>query len=296
MTHREWPPVVALGVILGVTAVWWALALWPLPAEAPAWLAHARFVCFGAARDTLPSSAGWLLLIGEPVALLAALVVVWGPGLRRGVRALAGGASGRTALGLGALLVIAGLSAAVHRVATATAAGPTVTLATPERLNAVAPALPLTAQSGAAFDLARIRGRPALIVFAYGHCETVCPVAVREALAARDGVPAERRPRVVVVTLDPWRDVPARLPALAAAWHLAADDFALSGDVATVERVLDAWRVSRSRNASTGEIVHAPLTVVLDENGRVVGRSEGTAGQLGALLGGEPGAGSGSLR
>ena len=284
MSRREWLPLVALGLTLAITAGWWALALWPLPAEAPAWLAQARFVCFGAARDTLPSSSGWLLLIGEPVALLAALVVVWGPGLRRGLRALAGGASGRTALGFGALLVIAGLSAVVHRVTAATAAGPTVTLATPERLNAVAPALPLTGQRGAPFDLARIRGRPALIVFAYGHCETVCPVAVREALAARDSVPAERRPRVVVVTLDPWRDVPARLPALAAAWHLTADDFALSADIATVEGVLDAWRVSRSRNASTGEIVHAPLTVVLDARGRIVGRSEGTAGQLVALL------------
>lgn len=285
MTRREWPPLVALGVILGITALWWALALWPLPAEAPPWLAQARFVCFGAARDTLPSSAGWLLLIGEPLALLAALFVVWGRGVRRGLRDLARVTSGRAALAMTAVLVIAGLSAAVHRVAVARAPGPQAAPGEPDRLDTAPPPLPLITQHGDPFDLARLAGRPALVVFAYGHCETVCPVAVREALAARDATAPDERPRVVVVTLDPWRDVPARLPALAAAWQLGPDDVALSGEVETVEHALDAWGVGRSRHPGTGEIVHAPLTVVLDRAGRVVGRTEGTVGQLAALLG-----------
>lgn len=285
MTRREWPPLLGLGLILAITAGWWALALWPLPAEAPAWLAEARFVCFGARSDTLPAPAGWLLLIGEPVALLGFLFAGWGSELKAGIRALHNAAPGRTSLALGAVAAIAGLSAAAHRVATARAEGPVVTLPAADRLDEAAPPLALVTQHGTPFDLAELRGRPVLVVFAYGHCETVCPVIVRDALAARDALPPERRPRVAVVTLDPWRDVPSRLPALAAAWHLAEGDVALSGEVATVERTLDAWRVSRSRNAQTGEILHAPLTVVLDEWGRVVGRTQGTVGQLVALLG-----------
>jgi protein SCO1/2 len=283
--RRTWPPVAALGLIVAITAGWWALALWPLPSEVPAWLAEARFVCFGARIDTLPSASGWLLLIGEPVALLGFLFVGWGSALKDGIRALHNAAPGRASLALGAVAAIGGLSAAAHRVATATAEGPVVTLSAADRLDEAAPPLALVTQDGTPFDLAHLRGRPVLVVFAYGHCETVCPVIVRDALAARDALPPERRPPVAVVTLDPWRDVPSRLPALAAAWHLAEGDVALSGEVATVERALDAWQVSRSRNPATGEIVHAPLTVVLDERGRIVGRTQGTVAQLAALLG-----------
>src|SRR3990172_6306176 len=58
MTRREQTALGALGFILAVTAAWWALALWPLPDAAPAWLVRTRAVCFGALRDTLPSAAG----------------------------------------------------------------------------------------------------------------------------------------------------------------------------------------------------------------------------------------------
>jgi cytochrome oxidase Cu insertion factor (SCO1/SenC/PrrC family) len=284
MTARHWLPLVALGLIVIITAAWWALALWPLPSAVPAWLAEARFVCFGARMDTLPSAAGWLLLIGEPVALLGFLLVGWGPELRDGLRTLNAATAGRMALAASALVAVGGVAAGAHRVATAAAEGPPVRLAPPQRMMEAAPPLPLVTQQGVPFDLDRLRGRPVLVVFAYGHCETVCPVIVREALAARDALPPERRPRLAVVTLDPWRDVPSRLPALARAWQLDADDFALSADVPTVERALDLWQVGRSRNEQTGEIIHAPLTVVLDGAGWVVARTAGTAAQLGEVL------------
>jgi cytochrome oxidase Cu insertion factor (SCO1/SenC/PrrC family) len=74
---------------------------------------------------------------------------------------------------------------------------------------------------------------------------------------------------VVIITLDPWRDVPSRLPSLAARWGLAPTDAILSGAVADVERTLDAWEVGRSRDARTGEIAHAPVVHLIDRRGRL---------------------------
>lgn len=47
-------------------------------------------------------------------------------------------------------------------------------------------------------------------------------------------------PVMIVLTLDPWRDTPARLPALASAWGLGPDAYLLSGEVVEVEAALDA--------------------------------------------------------
>ena len=57
--------------------------------------------------------------------------------------------------------------------------------------------------------------------------------------------------------------VPARLPAIATRWELAAGDRVLSGSVEDVNRALSAWGAGRSRNASTGEIDHVTADVNL---------------------------------
>jgi cytochrome oxidase Cu insertion factor (SCO1/SenC/PrrC family) len=88
-----------------------------------------------------------------------------------------------------------------------------------------------------------------------------------------------------VVTLDPWRDTPARLPHIARAWGMPADAYLLGGSVAEVEAVLDAWAVPRSRDPSTGEITHASIAFVLDERGRIAYLASGaSAGVLAALV------------
>ena len=80
--------VVALGVILAVTATWWALALYPAGAAAPQWLLRTRLACFGAGPDALPNAGGWVLLVGEPLGMLGILVVGWRAALVRDLRLL----------------------------------------------------------------------------------------------------------------------------------------------------------------------------------------------------------------
>ena len=154
------------------------------------------------------------------------------------------------------------------------------------RLDQAAPALQLVAQTGDIVDLARFAGRPVLVTFAFAHCTTICPVIVKQTLDAQAmlrGSPAY--PAVLIVTLDPWRDTPSRLPALAESWQLPAGDaFVLSGAVEQVESVLNAWNIPRSRNESTGDVTHPSLVYVVDNNGRIAFASTGGSENLAALL------------
>jgi protein SCO1/2 len=288
----------ALGGLAAITAAWWALALWPVPGGAPEWLVRARFVCFNAAPDGLPDASGWLLLVGQPIGMLAVLLVVWGGPVRAGLHSLRARPTGRLALaGVGALAVL-GLGAAGVRVAAASRSAPLVLPGEelpPEsypRLDREAPELGLVSHAGERIDLAGLRGRPALVTFAFAHCESVCPLVVRQTLeaqrrlrerAAAGGIAPERVPRVAVVTLDPWRDTPARLPHLARQWGLGEDAFALSGSVDEVNAALDRWGVARERDPRSGEVAHPPLVFVLDAAGRIAYASSGGSAALAEL-------------
>lgn len=185
------------------------------------------------------------------------------------------------------------------RVVSATSAGPgpiadALPPATYPRLDWEAPALGLVDQFGQPLDLERLKGRPALVTFAFGQCGTSCPMIVRDVLEAQSRVrrraeagevEAARIPRVVVVTLDPWRDWPARLPYLAQHWKIGQDGYVLSGDADAVNRVLDAWKVARNRNRDSGDVVHPMLTYVLDASGRIAFASTGGVAALTELVG-----------
>lgn len=272
MTRREIGPLAALATILAISAGWWALALWPLPADSPDWLQRTRLVCFGAMRDTLPSRAGWTLLIGEPLAMVGALAVIWRDGLLGGLTALWRSVPGKLGLVATAALVTFGLAAAATHVVAGTRGVPfdptRPTADAIPRLDRAAPPLDLVDQRGDTLSLARFRGRPLLVAFAYAHCVTICPVIVHDALQAQQRLSAPR-PAVVVVTLDPWRDTPSRLPAMAQAWQLGEDAFAASGSVEQVERMLDAWQVPRIRDTASGEVTHGALVYVVDAAGRI---------------------------
>jgi cytochrome oxidase Cu insertion factor (SCO1/SenC/PrrC family) len=290
--------VVTLGILLGVTAGWWALALWPLPSDTPEWLTRTRSVCFNTTESGLPDASGWILLIGQPVGMVAVLMAGWGESVRRGLRGLAASRPGRALLIGVAASVALGVGAAGVRVVSATSAGPWriadgLPPASYPRLDWDAPPLGLVDQFGETLDLERLKGRPALVTFAFGQCGTICPMIVRDVLetqarvrrkAEAGEVDAERIPRVVVVTLDPWRDTPSRLPYLAEFWKIGEDGYVLSAGVDDVTRVLDAWNVARDRDLDTGDVLHPLLTYVLDASGRIAFASSGGVAALTELV------------
>lgn len=282
-----------LGGILAITVAWWALALWPGGSEAPDWLLRTRLACFGAMGDALPNAGGWVLLIGEPLGMLAVLQAVWGDALARDLAALRVRWWGRAILAGGALVLIAGGGGAAGRVTEARAQSPQALARSSVVANDGAaidvaidrepPPMSLVDQHGEAFTLERVRGRAVIVAFAYAHCQTICPTVVHDLKRARREARASTVP-LVIVTLDPWRDVPSRLPAIAGGWGLAGDDVVLSGDVEEVERALDAWGVGRARDARTGAVDHASPVMLLDRAGRWRYRIEGGMDRVRARL------------
>ena len=288
----------ALVALLAITVAWWALALWPVAGVPPAWLARARQVCFNAGPSGLPDASGWMLLVGQPIGMLAVLMVVAGDAVRKGLRRARGSLTGRIALAAGAGVVAAGLVLAAVRVAGAPRDAEWLAVARAEvpptypRLDRRLPAIDLLDQRGDAFTWERIAGRPALLTFGFGHCETVCPMTVMNARRVQDRFRAEGRElAVVVITLDPWRDTPSRLPALARQFHLGGDggdapagqggeppdSYLLSGTVDEVNTALDALQVARQRVPNTGDIVHPSLVYLLDGEGGIVYAASGHA-------------------
>ncbi len=277
-TPRPSLAVVAFATILAITAAWWALALWPLDAEAPQWIVVTREVCFGATHRGLPHAGGWLLLIGEPIGMLAVLMVVWGRDLRDGLRQFHRHLPGRIVSAATVVAMAVGLLAAGQRVASASgreAPEPfAISAPLPARSAAAAPALALLDQHGAVTDLGNYRGRWVMVTFAFGHCEDICPIIVDHAMRARRDEGAEQVP-LVVVTLDPWRDTPDRLPGIAQAWQMGAEDRLLSGRVEDVNAALDRWGIARVRDGNSGEVAHGSTIVVVDPEGRAAWRVEG---------------------
>jgi len=284
------PPwaVAALAAILAITAAWWSLALWPLGAGAPEWVVVTREICFGASPTGLPHAGGWLLLIGEPIGMFAVLYVVWGDDLRAGLARLHRGLPGRLATGVVVLLSVSGLFAAARRVASASGVGAagsfSISTPLPRRGAEPAAALALIDQHGALTRLADFRGNWVMVTFAFGHCEDICPVIVQHARNARRDEGAEHI-SLLVVTLDPWRDTPDRLASIATTWELDPADRVLSGSVEEVNAALDAWRIPRQRDLTTGDVMHGSTIVLVDPAGREAWRLDGAPQRVREALG-----------
>lgn len=280
--------VASLGLILGITVCWWALALWPVGDATPAWYLRTREVCFGTTRDGLPDAAGWIVLIGQPLGMVGLLAVIWPADLRLGLRRFTRRVEGQLVTGMVAAALVAGLAGVAVRVSRAGAetfsAGPDRDRAAAlTRIDDAPPAMALVDQHGGTVTLDQFLGRPVLVTFAFAHCETVCPLVVSDVTTAAARL-IDRSPVVLVVTLDPWRDTPARLPAIVSDWRLTGDARALSGEPRVVEQALNAWRIPRTRNERTGDITHPSLVYVINPAGRITFVVSGGADTIAAAV------------
>ena len=287
--RRPFVAVATLAVILAITAVWWALALWPPTTDTPGWVERTRLACFGAHPGGLPDAGGWMVMTGQPLAMLLVLFAAWGSDVRDGLRALQQKVSGQLAIGVGLAGVIAGLAGVVLRVSSADARPFEVNSAAQlasqlTRINDTVPTMRLADQTGRMVNLSEYRGKAVLVTFAYAHCQTVCPLVVMDLVEVQNRLRREIAtrlpeadaaaiaavvPEVVIVTLDPLRDTPSRLPTIAKEWGLGANGHVLSGPIEDVEQTLNAWRIPRVRNAATGDYSHPTMVYVIAPDGRI---------------------------
>jgi protein SCO1/2 len=78
------------------------------------------------------------------------------------------------------------------------------------------PAMDFVDQRGAAFGPERLRGRWSLMFFGFTSCPDICPATLHVLAQVEklvSDLPPERRPQIVLVSVDPQRDTPAQLAA-----------------------------------------------------------------------------------
>jgi protein SCO1/2 len=268
-------PALALLLWTVATLIWWAFAFTPLPSEPPAWLSVARHACFGSADDGLPAPHGWMLLTLGPVSFLLGIVVLWGRQLPSAlVRAGRSHAGRVVAVALAAAVAFEGFWV-LRKVDAARAIGAWAQTAQDDaalpidypRQDALAPDFALVDQHGDRLSLGALRGRPVVLTFVFAHCETLCPLIV-ERLKQASQEPSGTR--VLLVTLDAWRDTPGSLPGIARRWALPPGFHMLSSrDGGEVLTVSTRYGVTSVRDERTGDITHPGLVFLIDADGRL---------------------------
>jgi protein SCO1/2 len=255
------------------TLLWWTFAFMPLPSTPPEWLTAARYACFGSIESGVPAAWGWMLLVLAPASFLVAIFVLWGSELAASVRAVARLRLGQCLLAALAVALVVEATWVTAKLRTARAVASwdqglrdLRTELPPEypRQTAPAPELGLVDQHGRRISLASFKGRPVVLTFVFGHCQTLCPLVVETIKRAQPGA------AVLLVTLDPWRDTPSALPAIARQWEIPENFHVLSsrsGD--EVLSVARAYRVPFERNEKSGDIVHPGLVFLIDAEGRL---------------------------
>ena len=132
--------------------------------------------------------------------------------------------------------------------------------------------VPLVDQDGKAAGLDRYAGQPVLVTMFYGSCPHVCPMLVSTIQRYERELPeaSRGRVRVLMVSLDPARDTPAKLTEVAQRHRadLSRWSFARTGE-ADVRRLAAALGI-QYRQLPDGEFSHATVITLLDRQGRIV--------------------------
>lgn len=136
-----------------------------------------------------------------------------------------------------------------------------------KRTDLPAPDFDLVDQHGHNLRLSALRGQVVVLSFAFAHCAAICPTLVKSLVDTAPKLPSGVK--TLIVTLDPQRDTPDSLATTASSWQLAPNMHYLSGEPSKVEGVLDAYKVARDRDATTGDIAHPGLVYVVDAQGQI---------------------------
>jgi protein SCO1 len=130
-----------------------------------------------------------------------------------------------------------------------------------------APRFALRDQHGGRVALTALRGRTVLLMFEDSLCKQACPLEGKMVGAALRRVPASRRPRVVVVSVDPAGDTPSTIAAAVHKWHLPAGS-SVSWLLGSHARLAAVWRAYDIVVLPVrGDIVHSTALYVIDRHG-----------------------------
>jgi len=134
----------------------------------------------------------------------------------------------------------------------------------------------MTDQNGRAFKLEDHRGKPVLVSMFYNSCKFVCPMLIDTMVLTQQGLSAKERSQLglLLITFDPARDDVKSLKSIADARDLDGVQWTLARTDATSVRKIAATLGIQYRLLSDGEYNHTTMLVLLDGDGRIVGRTK----------------------
>lgn len=144
----------------------------------------------------------------------------------------------------------------------------------------------LTDQSGAARGLDVYRGHPVLVTMFYASCQATCPLIIDTLRATERELTAAQRAdlRVLMISIDPQRDTPAALNAVAQERHLDTTRWTLAHADAGTVRTIAALLNVQYRQLPSGEFNHSTVIVLLSPRGEVEASSSSLGHADPALL------------
>jgi protein SCO1 len=135
-------------------------------------------------------------------------------------------------------------------------------------------------QDGRAFKLSQLQGKLQLVAMFYTSCKYICPLIIDSARGIDKALSKAESAhlQVLLISMDSARDTPAVLKAVAlkrkldlARWRLARTDAQSVSKIAALLGV-------RLRALEDGEFNHTSALVLLDDEGRVLARTEKMGG------------------
>jgi protein SCO1/2 len=133
----------------------------------------------------------------------------------------------------------------------------------------------LSDQDGRQFKLSDLHGKPVLVSMFYNSCKFVCPMLIDTVRMTEQSLSAKERAGLttVLITFDPERDDVAVLKSVATQRELDPVRWTLARtDPASVRKIAATLDI-QYRKLSDGEFNHTTVLVLLDGEGRVVGRT-----------------------
>ena len=133
-----------------------------------------------------------------------------------------------------------------------------------------APDFSLASSTGHELKISQYRGKVVLLAFGFTSCTEVCPTTLNTfAVARRKLGPQAADVQVVYITVDPQRDVPARL-----AKYLGSFDRSFIGGTGTEEQlaaVRSNYGISAEKQVVGNDYTyaHSSFTYLIDRTGRI---------------------------
>jgi cytochrome oxidase Cu insertion factor (SCO1/SenC/PrrC family) len=263
-------PTFAITAVIGYELALLALLLLPSGSE---FAEEFRRSCFG--YDPVTGLVS-LIVVSTTLAvpLIVGLVasIVWKRELTAALRARRPAVAGYVGLGLAvAFGSVAALAVAGRSAVTDDPPFPTDAL----RTKFPAPDFELTDHTGSTVRLADLRGQVVLVTAFFARCGYSCPMLLSDLQKSVAALTPEQLDdlRVAVITLDPENDTPEVLAGIAAARGFTSPPFhLLTGEPATVGRILDDFAVPRLRDTDKGFIDHSNLIILIDREGLIAYR------------------------